>query len=301
VVQGVTCLIAYILEYIETTLGRPVSQESRAVELCHGRLAGLIKYHKKEVEERRICLDDVGFAEELRHGRLGAGHRQGYDLVADIVLASLLEAREDGVVELFERRFLGQLQKWARLYASGDNDIVADFLADLLMPRENSGSRISTYRGYAPLDAWLKRVFLSQADRRRRQVGVVLELDDANRLCHVDLGDEYARRECTQRLKHAFSEMFGVLDDVHRMVLQMAVVDGVEQKKIAAFLGVKDYKITRMKQDATTKVAKAFFDIAAVKGDMSKESIRECLSLIMDGLGEGGVFNTFGSGIQMSE
>ena len=86
----------------------------------------------------------------------------------------------------------------------------------------------------------------------------------------------------------ALEQMFDTLDDADRLVLQMSFIDGVEQKRIAVMLGVRDYKVTRMKQAAVRQVAKAFYAFASGSG-MSDEAVEECVQLILEHFAGGGM------------
>ncbi|MFA5865999.1 MAG: hypothetical protein WC975_15100 [Phycisphaerae bacterium] len=289
-------MVAFVLDqYIracaEEAFGIHLDPEIPGLELCCRRLTAAMAFHRAGFTEAKKFLSDDGqLLGHLRQGEFGIGSRPGYDLVVDILLAALLEANVHGAAEAFEKRFGPQLERWARQMDSRDGQIVDTFLPDLLLPRKKSGPRIATYKGEGPMDGWLKRVFRSQIIRDNEEAGLVLAPPDTTKgYCIVDPSDEYAQKECTQKLTPAFTKMFAGLEDVHQTVLQMAVVDGVEQKKIAAFLGVRDYKVTRLKQEAIEKVARAFHQIAAEEGNMSESAVQECLRLIMDRFGESGV------------
>ncbi|MFA5865990.1 MAG: hypothetical protein WC975_15055 [Phycisphaerae bacterium] len=261
-------------------LGIILDQGSTALDICRYKISRMIEYHQERfVRSGKGLLSDEELLCNLQRGEFGTGRREGYDLVADVVLAALLEAGVNGAPEVFDCRFKSQVQKWAAIYRCRNPEIVESFTTDLLLPRKKSGSRISTYNGFAPMDGWLKQVLFSQIikDPQPR----ILESPELLMSCDIDPMEEYARKDCKEKLAPAFAHMFDTLDDVHRTVLKMAIIDNVEQKKIAVLFGVRDYKIVRMKQKAIEQVTKAFFNYAANEAKLSEISTQECLRLIM--------------------
>jgi len=288
------CFDTCISEYAEQILSQALDGDGPAMLLCRRRLHAALDYHRGRFESAwDRPVGDEELVSHLRCGEFAVGRRDGYDLVGDVIMAALLEAQVDGAARAFDRRFRPQIDQWAGRFAAADPEVADDLIADLLLPRQTSGPRIGTYKGQGPLDGWLKQVLISQVHRRRRHRGPVLTADGTRaadepglsaltKVRSTDPTEEYARRECTEKLAPAFAGMFDILDEAHRTVLFMAVVDGVEQKKIAALFGVPAYKITRMKQSAIEKVARGFYTYARTTLRMGGGAVRDCLRLILE-------------------
>lgn len=275
---------------IRQVLGLPADRPVPDLDACRCRVQLVLDYHRPRFAQAKgRIFSDTEVFESLRQGDFGTGRREGYDLAADVVLVALLEAGQGCAVEAFERRFGEQVQRWTNRFASDLPQFAEDFLGHLLEPRKTTGSRLATYQGQAPLDGWLRQVLRSVAEKERQKRGLVLDPEPGNRVCRIEPGDEYAQQDCSEKLSPAFERMFDSLDDAHRTILQMSIVDGVEQKKIAGLFGVPDYKVTRMKQKALEQVATQFQQYAVGVLRMGRDSVRECLELLLERFPQSGL------------
>ena len=294
--SSVTCSADSDLERVaeesaDLLLGGHVSLPPAALTLVGARLKAALDYHREKFGRAwNRTVEDAELLDCLRRGEFAVGRRADYDLVTDIVLAGLLEAGVSEAFEAFTRRFGQQVAAWGRRFAADDPQLPDDLLADLVLPRAQSGPRIASYKGFAPMDGWLRQVVMSQAQRRRDARGLVLDPEPAESAPATadscDLNDDYARMECTEKLAPALAGMFDKLEATHRLVLQMSILDGVEQKQIADLLGVRDYKVTRIKQEAIRKAAQTFYDFARRVG-LKDQTVHDCVQLILDRFPDG--------------
>ncbi|QDV91092.1 hypothetical protein RAS2_21820 [Phycisphaerae bacterium RAS2] len=270
---------------------------SKLVEGVRGRLAEVLgaalAYHLDQfrAQGRPVSPDEA--ARALSQGRFAARPFDGCNLWHDIMLAVFLSARDAEAVALFRARFKRDLQIWAGKYACGDAEAAEDFLGDLLLPREKSGPRIDSYKGHAPLVAWLKQVFRTQADRRRlaagpaaqsfqyseRERGGSLEIADAGA---IDPADEYAAKDCRKRLMPMFRDVFSVLTSEENAIVKMSLVDHVPGVKIGQLLGMRDYQVTRVRQSALEKLRSRFLELASTTARLSHEAVKSCVELLLN-------------------
>lgn len=273
---------------------RALSEKLR-LPLEHACLSAL-EHHVGQFSEFGRPVAARQAAELLAEGRFAARPFEGCNLWHDIALAVCLAAREEEAVGLFHQRFDHEIQIWVGRYAGKDAEAAQDFLGDLILPREKSGPRIESYKGHAPLVAWLKQVFRSQADRRRKAMRLpVVSLsgtrDDDREHMNVadgrqaDPQDDYAARDCRQHMQPILSQVFGILSPEEHAVVMMSVVDEVPQVKIAQLLGVRDYKVTRIKQTAFERLQARFLELARTASRLTEMAVRECVALIISKFG----------------
>lgn len=265
----------------------------RTVETTFARV---LAYHEEQFRAADKASDEPSVIESLAGGEFAYGRRPGVNLWEDVTLAALLLLHDELAARLFCDRYAQQVSGWEHRYSRGASFSVEEFLADLLLPRGDAGPRISRYAGRGPLDGWLRQVYVSICHKRREQqagpAGKQLLATQSN---SADLGyaasvesdedppdERYARHECAELLAPLISKCMGVLDDAHRQVLLMSVVDGVQQKKIAKLYGVADYKITRMKQAAIKRVRDAFVEAARRSLKMAGDSLHLCIELLLE-------------------
>lgn len=260
-------------------------------------LANVVANHQKLFQSAQKAADGLSVFEALTNGEFSHGDpHPNVKLWEDVTLAALLALHDDQAARLFRDRYAQQVSGWEFGFSHGTPFSVEEFLADLLLPREHAGPRITGYAGLGPFVGWLKQVYRSICDKRRKkQAGpggkpfLSIQSSSEDQHCATsvksdeDAPDErYALHECAELLAPIISECMGVLDDFHRQVLLMCVVDGVQQKKIAKLYGVKAYKIARMKKAAIKCVHGAFVKITRSSPRAASESLRLCIDLLLE-------------------
>ena len=260
------------------------------------RVCSVLRYHSEQYDQAGKPCEPETLIEDLGRGRFAFGTRADCDLWEDLFLALFFGAGMNEAAEAFRRRFADQLARWARRYGGRDTELADDLMADLLLPRAETGPRIETYQAHGPLDSWLRQVVRSQADRRRRERGVVVTTPDPeghrggdDRLAYsasdyrrVIPDEQYARQDCARHLAPVLNRVLDELTPRQRAVLLLSVADGVPQNQIARLLDVADYKVSRLKTEAIETVRRRFFAEARQVSQMDDETLRGCLHMVMD-------------------
>ncbi len=262
---------------------------ARADEIKMGvtRLEGayqqVLQHHVAEFRKADQPADPQIVLEALENGRFAYRVCQNVNLWDDLALATMLALRTDQAVNVLRERFAQQIAGWQRRYARRGPYSFEEFVADLLLPRKRSGPRIESYDGRGPLVGWLKQVFLS-IWRRPRPADVDTPGDPAERVpTHEATPDErYARLECAERLYPVVRECVEQLAPTRRQVVLLAIVNGVQQKRLAQLYGVRDYRITRLKQASLTQIAEQFMATARRLTRMGEAAVRQCIELLLD-------------------
>lgn len=259
-------------------------------------LDNVVANHQELFQSADKAADGLAVFEALACGEFSRGPRPNVKLWEDVTLATLLALHDEQAARLFCERYAQQVSGWEFRFSHGTPFSVEEFLADLLLPRKRAGPRITGYAGLGPFDGWLKQVYRSICDKRRKKqagpggepfLSIESSPENQHRATSMksdeDAPDErYARNECAELLAPVIRDCIGVLDDFHRQVLFMSVVDGVQQTKIAQLYGVEGYDITRMKQRAIKHVSDAFFEIASRSSQAADESLRLCIDLLLE-------------------
>ena len=281
-------LLRLAIEYAKAILGDRLDIGLPVLEGFCEQLSASLAFHQGQFEQAGKPSDRQSVIGELRRGHFAFGTREDCDLLADFFVARLYGARIGAAAKVFTDRFGEAIHSWARRYAPDDPDLADSILADLLLPRARSGPRIDSYKAQGPLDGWLRQVVLSQAARRRRQRGVVVPVGvDTAPHPVPDLGpgpdEQYARKDCAEILFPLFRQVLGDLPKRERLVLMMALVDGVPQRRIAELLRLPQYTVSRVKSRAIDRVHRVFFALAREARGMGNQSVRDCLDLLLDG------------------
>jgi len=271
---------------------QPEDPRLKRVQTAYG---GALAYHQRRFEQAGMESQARFVADALSRGRFAHGTRSGVNLWEDAALAAMVALRDAHATAVFRERFAERVSDWQRRYCPNEPCSVEGFLADLWLPRERAGPRIETYQAHGPLDTWLRQVFISLCHKEREKQISGQQVsheefvsngsrDPLNQLPSQDdpPDEQYARLECAKRLAPLIAECIDHLDATHRQVLLMSVVDGVQQKKIAKLYGVRDYKITRMKQSAIKRVVDKFLELASHWANMADESVRQCIDLLLE-------------------
>jgi len=281
--------------YLSRLLGTPVTADHPHFAAASSRLDEVLAYHRRQFAEAGRGAETRWVLQQLRTGRLPYKTHPDCDLLEDVFLALLMEVGENAAFEAFQRRFARSVEQWARRYAWGDPSWGDALLGSLFEQRARSGSRISRYAGWGPLDSWVAQVArkLAPGARARPRVNLIQPDDAAGGLDGLggrpvahsssDAAEtEFDRWNCRELLAPAFRGCFDVLDAEQRVVLLQSIVDGVEQRQIARQLGVPAYQVTRTKQRAIARVRRRFHELAAELVDGGQETVRTCLELLRE-------------------
>jgi RNA polymerase sigma factor (sigma-70 family) len=265
--------------------------------------AAVLEHHVGQFRAAGKLAEAASVIAALEHGEFAYGRRGDVNLWDDVVLVSLVAARHDSAVQAFRRRFEASVAGWATRYAAREEITVEDFIADLLLPREKSGPRIQAYAGRGPLDGWLKQVFISLAHKRRaKRLAEVRGRAGVAARAAVDRGEgegavdplerlvdgagppdeRQAQHECQEKLAPVIAECMERVPQRERLVLQMAVLDGVPQAKLAQIFSVPEYKITRLKQAAIRSIVDTFSAVARRVSRLADEGARRCVELLLE-------------------
>ncbi len=172
-------ILKWVLEtQMPATLGCVEAWPPSARDRAQSAALAALEHHAKQFEEAGKPAEPRAVAEAVAVGEFAGRPFPGCNLWHDVLLAAGLAGGLDNAAALFRERFEGDTVGWARRFARGDAEAAEDFLGDLLLARERSGPKIESYSGHAPLVAWLKQVFISEADRRRRKRGLVIASPD---------------------------------------------------------------------------------------------------------------------------
>lgn len=263
----------------------------------------ILLHHRVEFARARKPAGSEDVVAALARGEFAVGRpRPDVNLWEDVALAALIARHDAAATERFRQRFAARVGGWQNRYSRGVRYECDEFLADLLLPRERAGPRIESYAGHGPFDGWLQQVYMSLCHKRREQgqahaagrggagraASDAASADDAaadvlSRTAGADEtpDERFARLECADRLGPLIRESLDVLAPDERMILLMAVVDEVPQKSIAELYGLREYKVTRLKQAAIRRVAEAFRGLAGPGAQLTERSVRECVELLL--------------------
>ncbi|MBL9124176.1 MAG: hypothetical protein JNG90_11130, partial [Planctomycetaceae bacterium] len=121
------------------------------------------------LESRAMSFSEV--LDQLEKGQLAYGP-VGVNVLAEVVLAQGLEQGEPAAARRFESDYMPAVRQAARK-VGGERaiDAVDNFAAELVLPREDRASRLSTFVGRTPLATWLRTVvvnyWITQTRRER--------------------------------------------------------------------------------------------------------------------------------------
>jgi hypothetical protein len=203
------------------------------------------------------------------------------DLLAEVVLAQALELGEPRAAEVFEVDFMPVVRGTARS-VGGEKavEVVENFAAELVLPREGRGPRIATYAGRTGLAHWLVPVVVNYWRTTRRQrptVSLSLFPDPPA----PDVAEGEAEAPCEGLLRPIFAHTVDVLTPEDRLLLQMLVLEGVPQKELAHSLGLNSGTITRRRQKAIGAMLERLRQLTA--GSRRPGDVANCLQAILAG------------------
>lgn len=221
--------------------------------LYRAKVWSCIEFHwGKLAAKRPIRFHEV--IERLQNGNLFHADT-GENLLRDIVLATALQLRQEAAALQFQRLYSDFASHLARRLAQERADeVFGNFVAELILPRENAPPRIATYRGLTSLKSWLRVVMTNRWIACTRSEGRANQIlvDASTDRSMVD--SESENRECVTILQPIFKTICAAIEPAQRLMLQMLIIDEVPQNAVARSFGVNSGTITRRRDRACAKL-----------------------------------------------
>lgn len=260
----------------EAVCDRPLDLTAAGTNAYRRRWWRTIEFHWSKLgTEKPLSLAAVLDRLERMPGTSSLG------LLGEVTLAEALEQREQRAAELFERDFMPLVRATAQRTAGpAAVDLVENFAADLILPREARPPRIASYEGRTPLAAWLKAIVVNVSlNGARRKRMTVLPVDSAEPV-HQEPAVLADRRDCEKLLRPVFADCVSQISVQDRVLLKMLILDAVPQKDLAQVLGINTGTLGRRRQKAAALVWQAFERLAA-GGDARR--LTSCLETVLAG------------------
>ena len=247
-------------------------------EACVARVWVCVAHHWQQWgEERIVGLKDV--IDRLRMGDLGT-RTFSEDVLREVVLAQLLEARVDRAAEVFESDYMPAVRTTAfRMARDRGADAVENLAAELILPRGDRPPRIRSFAGKTVLSCWLRAVVANLLVSDSRKQKATAELTE------FAAPDNAAQRAessgCGSLLAPLFARTVNALPADDRLLVRWLVVDDVPQNQVARQLGIHSGNVTRRRQ----KVGEEVWRRVREEMDSSPQAqrMRECLDHVLAG------------------
>ncbi|HQU44636.1 MAG TPA: hypothetical protein PK867_17595 [Pirellulales bacterium] len=246
-----------------------------------GRVWHCTEFHWRRWSETEPLAFDAVLA-RLETGELGFGYR-GTDVVFEVVLAQALQSGTPKAAEMFDSDYMPKVRSVAR-HLGGQRavDVVENFAAELILPRDGRPPRIASFQGRTPLASWLRAVvtnyWISQT-RKRQSVNLPVlpesPADDGDPAAVID------GRPCEELLRPVFSDALRPLEAEDRLLMKMLLLDGVGQNELARAFGVHSGTLTRRRQRAAAAVLDRVREL--VEQHASPRQVGHCLELALAG------------------
>lgn len=210
---------------------------------------------------------------------------------SDLYLAAAAIHGVDGAWEQIENDQRMRLTALARARGAGTAEaerLATDVLGDLALPGGGQELLLATYDGTGSLFGWLATILVrrlwraARATRRRARTldaeGVALPSEP-----RLGPGATAATREWEARVRSALESVLERLTPRERCVLVMTHADGRSGRDIARILRVGPPRVSRLLQQATTKVREGLLPLvrsAGVRGrldEASWDALRDCV------------------------
>jgi len=215
-----------------------------------------------------IQLEEV--IERLKEGRPVYGP-VGVDLLREVVLVEAVLQCDNRAAESFLAEFRPTIEK-TLLHLGGQRAAqeLDDIINDLLVPRDSKPPRLDNFHGKAPLSTWLSTVIkrlwtdVEQRIQKSREdgKGKLVDLDERVR---TDPSPQELAEYNDLRVRGAdlivrqFRALFASMADRDELLAwQMACLDGIPQKDLAALFRCHPSTISRYRQRVEKKVKEAF-------------------------------------------
>lgn len=253
--------------------------------------------HTKRFREAGRPAEPVMVMESLRRGQFAHGRQHDADLWADLGLAGLLARRDEFAVREYSSRFDSEIRGiWAPRYARGDDTIADDFLPHLIVPGDDGSSKIASYAGRSPLRYWLRTVFRSFADERRREAGklpkvslsthpVVDHPNEPAQRPACQVSEEFSNLNCDAHTRPVLQKFFDSVPPQDIAILKMLYLGGISKRDIAEFLEVHEANAGRRIEKIKEEFQSRFITLVHEIRGTADEVLRRCLSLLAERFG----------------
>lgn len=263
----------------EFTKSRPASSEQssylRRVERC------LLHHWERFSNDAAQLFTAEDVLARLERGDLGYERPQS-NVVREVILAQALEQHEEPAAKHFEDAFMPIIRSVAQRTAGHRGlDLVENFLADLVLPRENRPPRIAGYVGKTSLASWLRVVVTNhcrESGRRSEPVQTVDEWDSvAPALCDPRSDTD----GCEGLLQPIFRQAVSGLESEDRLLIKLLILEEVPQQTLAQRMGIHSGNVTRRRQ----KISQSIWSRVQELGTSSAapNQVTDCLELILTG------------------
>lgn len=260
--------------------GRGRAPDAAVADGYQGRAWLCIEHHARQI----IASEPIRFQElldRLEEGRLAYGQVNA-NILEEVVLAQGLELGEPAAAERFERDYMPVVERVARKVGGQRAvDAVENFAAELVLPRENHPSRISTFVGRTPLATWLRTVVVNYWVTQTRREKYERPAETPEVIHRETPEHEVDGIPCRELLEPVFRRVGESIGAEDRLLLKLLLLDGVPQKDVARAMRLNSGTITRRRQKAAEQVLVGVQQQVARLGQ--REQTQRCLELALTG------------------
>lgn len=244
------------------------------------RLLACVDHHAQRLS---IAEEDFELLlNRLVNGDLGYPRMQS-NVLRDLCFAQALELKEAEAAVHFEREWMPFVRRIAmRTSPRRGEELVENFQADLILPRENSPARIAGYSGKTSFKSWLIPVvsnYCLSCLRGRKPTSLETEFDPPER----QTGDVNSLESvpCEQALSPVFHQAVSDVPLADRGLLKFLILDEIPQADLARTLGIHSGNVTRRRQQAAAKIWQGIREV--IDAHERSRQLRSCLDLILTG------------------
>ncbi len=217
----------------------------------------------------------------LEGGDLGY-ERPQTNVVREVLLAQALEQHEARAAKRFEEEFMPIIRSIAQRTA-GDRglEMVENFVADLVLPRETRPPRISGYLGKTSLASWLRVVVTNhcrEAGRHPEPVQQMQEFDPPNPSEDNSQADAGG---CEGLLQPIFTQAVSALENEDRLLIKLLILDDVPQQTLAQRMGIHSGNVTRRRQRISQTIWARVREMGTCSSAPGR--VTDCLELVLTG------------------
>ncbi|MFN0196590.1 MAG: RNA polymerase sigma factor [Planctomycetaceae bacterium] len=279
-IQSRDLLIQFSRPFVEEYAGRAWAAVNSAERYLQRIWQCLAHHGPRFAENDDVSLERV--LERLVQGDLGYQRPQS-NIVRDLCLAQALELQENEAARRFEHDWMPLLRRMAfRVAGQRGEEAVENFLAELILPRQDHAPRIASYLGKTSLQSWLSAVVTNHCHsrgRKRQEKTMEEEIDPAAPALMIDLPSDQNR--CSDLLQPVFSRAVSSVPAEDRLLLQFLVIDEVPQQEVARTLGIHTGNVTRRRQRATARIWEEI-QLQTNEGEDARQ-VQNCLELVLAG------------------
>ena len=204
-------------------------------------------------------------------------------LVYEVVLAQALEFYDNRAAEIFHADYQPGVLASARRVAGAEGvELVENFGADLVLPREGRPPKIAQYQGRTFLSQWLRSVVTNHclsALRKHQPEGLVH--DPAVREPATSLEIVLDRTECQKILRPILEAALQGLTHDERLLIKLLTLEGVPQGKVARALGVHSGNVGRQRDKIAQGIMRRLWD--AARGRSLEAHFKDCFYSLLSG------------------